>query len=310
MGRGRVRGARPEAVPDGSGETRARPNTAESPSAAARRGEESRARSSCVRSQPKAVTRSADVCRVVSDRARAPLADPNGDARTGSARIRPKATEPGRTLRSRPKAGGRGEWPRAGCRDGGGPTGGAGASRWRYRGEEEHQRLYPFCTTAPSMQDSWRRLPQVDSCLLSSNSAQCWILLYVNGVYYIFYFLATLAMIIYKSQVFSYPDDFLAPDLAVLFLMGIVEVPRLYLGRSRFQWNWDVICKHAFIWKWSLSVEQILGDPCTFPFTPEDTCKHQHLLFTKAEGWEGPPDLVQSLLKLLQVQFLKNPNHY
>ncbi|XP_064281731.1 transmembrane protein 80 isoform X2 [Passer domesticus] len=80
------------------------------------------------------------------------------------------------------------------------------------------------------MQDSWRRLPQVDSCLLSSNSAQCWILLYVNGVYYIFYFLATLAMIVYKSQVFSYPDDFLAPDLAVLFLMGIVEVPRLYLG--------------------------------------------------------------------------------
>ncbi|XP_009095402.1 transmembrane protein 80 isoform X3 [Serinus canaria] len=56
------------------------------------------------------------------------------------------------------------------------------------------------------------------------------ILLHVNGVYYVFYFLATLAMIIYKSQVFSYPDDFLAPDLAVLFLMAILEVPRLYLG--------------------------------------------------------------------------------
>ncbi|XP_063253850.1 transmembrane protein 80 isoform X2 [Prinia subflava] len=56
------------------------------------------------------------------------------------------------------------------------------------------------------------------------------ILLYVNGIYYIFYFLATLAMIIYKSQVFSYPDDLLAPDLAVLFLMAILEVPRLYLG--------------------------------------------------------------------------------
>ncbi|NWI93417.1 TMM80 protein, partial [Pitta sordida] len=56
------------------------------------------------------------------------------------------------------------------------------------------------------------------------------ILFYVNGIYYIFYFLATLAMIIYKSQVFSYPDDFLAPDLAVLFLMAVLEVPRLYLG--------------------------------------------------------------------------------
>ncbi|XP_058705828.1 transmembrane protein 80 isoform X2 [Poecile atricapillus] len=106
----------------------------------------------------------------------------------------------------------------------------AGVLRWRCRAEEEHQRLYPFCTTAPTMQESWRRLPQVDCCLLPSNSAQCWILLYVNGIYYIFYFLATLAMIIYKSQVFSYPDDLLAPDLAVLFLMAILEVPRLYLG--------------------------------------------------------------------------------
>ncbi|NXA11609.1 TMM80 protein, partial [Sapayoa aenigma] len=67
-----------------------------------------------------------------------------------------------------------------------------------------------------------------NSSQLSSLPLQ--ILFYVNGIYYIFYFLATLAMIIYKSQVFSYPDDFLAPDLAVLFLMAILEVPRLYLG--------------------------------------------------------------------------------
>ncbi|XP_068004374.1 transmembrane protein 80 isoform X1 [Melanerpes formicivorus] len=56
------------------------------------------------------------------------------------------------------------------------------------------------------------------------------ILFYVNGVYYIFYFLATLTLIVYKSQVFSYPDDYLAPDLLVLFIMAILEVPRLYLG--------------------------------------------------------------------------------
>ncbi|NXC50027.1 TMM80 protein, partial [Penelope pileata] len=56
------------------------------------------------------------------------------------------------------------------------------------------------------------------------------ILFYVNGFYYIFYFLATLAMIIYKSQVFSYPDFFLAPDLALLCIMAILEALRLYLG--------------------------------------------------------------------------------
>ncbi|XP_014373264.1 transmembrane protein 80 isoform X1 [Alligator sinensis] len=65
-------------------------------------------------------------------------------------------------------------------------------------------------------------------CQLSSVPLQ--ILFYLNGVYYIFYFLATLLMIIYKSQVFSYPDNFLALDLALLFIMAILEAVRLYLG--------------------------------------------------------------------------------
>ncbi|NXW05986.1 TMM80 protein, partial [Fregetta grallaria] len=56
------------------------------------------------------------------------------------------------------------------------------------------------------------------------------IVFYVNGIYYIFYFLATLAMIVYKCQVFSYPHEFLAPDLALLFVMAILELLRLYLG--------------------------------------------------------------------------------
>ncbi|XP_064922543.1 transmembrane protein 80 isoform X2 [Columba livia] len=66
------------------------------------------------------------------------------------------------------------------------------------------------------------------SSVLSSLPLQ--ILFYVNGIYYIFYFLVTLAMIVYKSQVFSYPDDFLARDLALLFIMAILEALRLYLG--------------------------------------------------------------------------------
>ncbi|XP_019402859.1 PREDICTED: transmembrane protein 80-like isoform X2 [Crocodylus porosus] len=66
------------------------------------------------------------------------------------------------------------------------------------------------------------------SSVLSSVPLQ--ILLYLNGIYYIFYFLATLLMIIYKSQVFSYPDNFLALDLALLLIMAILEAIRLYLG--------------------------------------------------------------------------------
>ncbi|KAG8438041.1 hypothetical protein GDO86_008649, partial [Hymenochirus boettgeri] len=58
------------------------------------------------------------------------------------------------------------------------------------------------------------------------------ILLYLNILYYVFYFLATLLMIIYKSQVFSYPSSNLALDLGLLFLMGIIEIIRIFLGTS------------------------------------------------------------------------------
>ncbi|XP_051001597.1 transmembrane protein 80 isoform X4 [Acomys russatus] len=55
-------------------------------------------------------------------------------------------------------------------------------------------------------------------------------LFHLSGLYYALYFLATLLMIAYKSQVFSYPCDCLVLDLFLLFLMGVLEVTRLYLG--------------------------------------------------------------------------------
>nr|XP_012624951.1 transmembrane protein 80 isoform X1 [Microcebus murinus] len=55
-------------------------------------------------------------------------------------------------------------------------------------------------------------------------------LFYLSGMYYALYFLATLLMIVYKSQVFSYPPAYLALDLTLLFLMGILEGIRLHLG--------------------------------------------------------------------------------
>ncbi|XP_072906159.1 uncharacterized protein [Hemitrygon akajei] len=55
---------------------------------------------------------------------------------------------------------------------------------------------------------------------------------YLNICYYIFYFLTTLLMVIYKSQVFSFPDGNLALDLILLILMVILEVIRLYHGKA------------------------------------------------------------------------------
>ncbi|KAM8814404.1 LOW QUALITY PROTEIN: transmembrane protein 80 [Rhynchonycteris naso] len=56
------------------------------------------------------------------------------------------------------------------------------------------------------------------------------ILLCLSGTYYTLYFLATLLMILYKSQVFTYPQNHLVLDLTLLFLMGILEATRLYFG--------------------------------------------------------------------------------
>lgn len=40
-------------------------------------------------------------------------------------------------------------------------------------------------------------------------------------------------MLCYSTgQVFSYPDDFLAPDLALICIMAVLEALRLYLGMS------------------------------------------------------------------------------
>ncbi|PNI26872.1 TMEM80 isoform 1, partial [Pan troglodytes] len=66
------------------------------------------------------------------------------------------------------------------------------------------------------------------STVLSSVPLQ--MLFYLSGTYYALYFLATLLMITYKSQVFSYPHRYLVLDLALLFLMGMLEAVRLYLG--------------------------------------------------------------------------------
>ncbi|KAM3852330.1 transmembrane protein 80 [Vipera latastei] len=66
------------------------------------------------------------------------------------------------------------------------------------------------------------------SSVLSSVPLQ--ILFFLDGIYYIFYFLAALLMIIYKSQVFTYPYRFLTLDLVLLFFMALLEAIRLYFG--------------------------------------------------------------------------------
>lgn len=130
--------ARPEAIPDSS---RARPNTAESPSGPARGVEESRVRSSLFRSRPKAgeaVARKAEMCRIFSERARIPFRRPERRLPNGHC---PKPPESDRTGPSAPIAAegreaGRHERPRrGGCRDAGGLVGGGGGGRHGGRAE-------------------------------------------------------------------------------------------------------------------------------------------------------------------------------
>uniref|UniRef100_A0A8C6CKG1 Transmembrane protein 80 n=1 Tax=Monodon monoceros TaxID=40151 RepID=A0A8C6CKG1_MONMO len=75
---------------------------------------------------------------------------------------------------------------------------------------------------------SGRGAGRTSSTVLSSLPLQ--MLLYLSGMYYALYFLATLLLAVYKSQVFTYPHSYLVLDLTLLFLMGILEAIRLYFG--------------------------------------------------------------------------------
>ncbi|XP_062316708.1 transmembrane protein 216 isoform X1 [Osmerus eperlanus] len=70
--------------------------------------------------------------------------------------------------------------------------------------------------------------PGKSAIVLSSAPLQ--LLLYLTGVYYVFYFLSTLGMLIYKSRVLSYPGDNLTLEVCLLFLMAGLEMLRLYSG--------------------------------------------------------------------------------
>uniref|UniRef100_A0A8D2CXP3 Transmembrane protein 80 n=1 Tax=Sciurus vulgaris TaxID=55149 RepID=A0A8D2CXP3_SCIVU len=58
-------------------------------------------------------------------------------------------------------------------------------------------------------------------------------LFHLSSLYFTLYLLATLLMITYKSQVFSYPWRCLVLDLTLLLLMGVLEAARLCLGDTR-----------------------------------------------------------------------------
>ncbi|XP_006893409.1 PREDICTED: protein SOGA2-like [Elephantulus edwardii] len=66
------------------------------------------------------------------------------------------------------------------------------------------------------------------STMLSSVPLQA--LLWLSGAYQAFYFLTTLLLLLYKTQEFSYPQDRLALDLALLVTMGVLETAGLFLG--------------------------------------------------------------------------------
>ncbi|XP_007885618.2 transmembrane protein 80 isoform X1 [Callorhinchus milii] len=88
-----------------------------------------------------------------------------------------------------------------------------------------------------------RRVTLKSAAVLSSVPLQ--ILFSFNAFYYTFYFLATFLMIIYKSQVYSFPDGNLALDLVLLMLMAVVEMMRLYLDAD-FQLHSRQVPKYPY----------------------------------------------------------------
>ncbi|XP_017898219.1 PREDICTED: transmembrane protein 80 isoform X4 [Capra hircus] len=72
------------------------------------------------------------------------------------------------------------------------------------------------------------RRGRASSTVLSPLALQ--VLFCLSGTCCALHFLATLLLLVYKSQVFTYPHSCLVLDLTLLFLMGILEAIRLYFG--------------------------------------------------------------------------------
>uniref|UniRef100_A0A668AFG8 Transmembrane protein 80 n=1 Tax=Myripristis murdjan TaxID=586833 RepID=A0A668AFG8_9TELE len=64
----------------------------------------------------------------------------------------------------------------------------------------------------------------------SLSSVPFQLLLHLTAFYFVFYFLSTFSMIIYKSRVLSYPDNRLASDVGLLLIMAALETLRLFCG--------------------------------------------------------------------------------
>ncbi|XP_063053324.1 transmembrane protein 80-like [Engraulis encrasicolus] len=66
------------------------------------------------------------------------------------------------------------------------------------------------------------------SAVLSSVLLQ--LMIYISAIYYVFYFLSSIGLTIYKMNVLSYPTEHLAVDLFLLLFMALLEALRLYWG--------------------------------------------------------------------------------
>ncbi|XP_076863112.1 transmembrane protein 80-like [Brachyhypopomus gauderio] len=56
------------------------------------------------------------------------------------------------------------------------------------------------------------------------------ILLYLSALYSLFYIFSSFCLIIYKSQVLSYPDSYLTRDVCLLLVLAFLEVLRVHWG--------------------------------------------------------------------------------
>uniref|UniRef100_A0AAY4DYR8 Transmembrane protein 80 n=1 Tax=Denticeps clupeoides TaxID=299321 RepID=A0AAY4DYR8_9TELE len=72
--------------------------------------------------------------------------------------------------------------------------------------------------------------PRGQNSSLSSVLLQ--IVYHLSAIYFLVYFLATLSLIIFKSQVLSYPDANLWLDVCLLLTAAALEAARLYCARG------------------------------------------------------------------------------
>ncbi|XP_005109190.1 transmembrane protein 216 isoform X2 [Aplysia californica] len=84
---------------------------------------------------------------------------------------------------------------------------------------------------AEQAQTSTQAPPRRGKSQVVRSSLPFQILLYLNGWYFVFFFVCEILLFVFKGETLPYASNVLAAEILLLFLLAIIEGLRLFFGR-------------------------------------------------------------------------------